>query len=198
MKIYCFYIHDHNIDKFYGVKISNIQKIENLDHSFALYGWTTSKKIARKFKEERSSNFFMKKVNMDDSDYNKFKSDNPNLEIDFYDYLTEVKAHDGSKVIRTVNIVSTEYEHSQCVWDVDVALLDGENLLKIFDSYEDAQIEYLNPELFYYLFQVLKIEGVYNLIYTFTDRAETSVYFNQLALFCRLFSNTFNERMINQ
>lgn len=195
MKLYCFYIHDDNLYEYYGLEYTDIKRLGNI--KYALYGWTTSKTIAKKFKNERNERIFLMKVfSVNEADLEDFLKENSLLKIDNFEYLTEVIMHNGTRVIRPVNIVSTVSEHDCCTYSIDPGLLDGENLLSIFDSYESCELELLKPSILNYLFDVLKIEGVYNLIYTFTERPETSVYFNQLTIFCKLFSNTFNERMI--
>lgn len=192
MKVYCFYIHGDEIGKYRGIN-NTIRSIENM--YYALYAFTVDKKIAKAFKKERlDSLFYMKVIEMSKEEFQIFLNKNYELELGIYQYLTEVVFHDNTRAVKNVNVLSTMHEHDLCVYNVDIGLLDDFNILNIFDSYENTNLEALSDELLYYLFEVLKLEGVYNLVYGFTEFHETNVFYNQLAIFCRLFHNTFNER----
>lgn len=72
----CPYIIDMNNVIYYG---------ENFQYAF--YGWTTNKNLIREFKDTRNSNIFkFKKIELDMSDYIKFKGKNYLYEI-FYNLL---------------------------------------------------------------------------------------------------------------
>lgn len=72
----CPYIIDNNNVIYYG---------ENFQYAF--YGWTANKKLMREFKETRNSNIFkFKKIELNTSDYIKFKGKNYLYEI-FYNLL---------------------------------------------------------------------------------------------------------------
>ena len=90
----CPYIIDINNVIYYG---------ENFQYVF--YGWTTNKKLMREFKETRNSNIFkFKKIELNTSDYIKFKGKNYLYEI-FYNLLEK-----GEVLTFIEHQLITEYE----------------------------------------------------------------------------------------
>ena len=195
MKIHLFYIIKNNIDlnKYHAVYLEKLQEIGDL--TVALYAFTPEKYVAKDFKKLRKKKlFFEKVVDMEREEYEEFCDDNEDALIEYHAFNTKKLESDGKYHCREVVMLATRAEYDsilfykeEYVLRVLSETLDDKTMEFIDKHHFKKKLENIMNEYFIY-------DSVVNRIAPLEDLNMDEFIVDDLALYIKLFSNTFKKK----
>lgn len=195
MKVYCFYLYNTTItNKKYPAVPSDDIKISD-EFMYVLYGITSNKKYAQKFRKTRNSNFFLKIINMSKKEYISFSENRVDLVIDERLYKS-FSIKNGKISTDLVFVLSTESEYDKICFDYPMF---------INSIYKDInqKMTDINPDLFKLkiskaLKDVFSFYGILDWLKMLDEIPFDNFTINTLSLYFHIFGNTLNKERIDE
>ena len=188
-KLYLFYIIDITIDfdKFQGIILDEVIRKDN--NEVALYAYTTSKKISKRFKKERNMDLFTYiEKNVSDEELENFKDEHQEIELDIH-ILTTSFEKDKRTSFNTIECVLSEYEYQNLSLYAETFFNDY--MKDIFKYNLINNIEIFNERLRYILVEDYFLDIVYySVTHPFEILPDSYYIFDEVGFFIRLYGNT--------
>lgn len=190
MNIYCFYIVGESlaIGEYCGLKADTIVSTD--ENEYSLYAFTPEKDISDIFKETRNMKlFYEKKISMSRDEYEEFCDEYDDYLIEYHLFKTKT-IEKGVYCKKEIYMLCTKIESDLVLYypedylinillnDFNIQGLSGPIDLFFNDKITNALAKYF----YYYEFANSTREF---------DSSELDIDIDQVALFIRLFSNTF-------
>lgn len=198
MKVYCFYLIKDEINprEFHGVCKEYIRQYDG--YEAALYAFTPSKESEAFFLQTRKKNLFFEKViQMDREEYDDFCEENKECLIEYHTFNTK-KIVDGKYRTESIMMLCTLAE-SDCI-----IFYKEEYVMNIIsDILDDNYFElidrvHLKPKLQRLLNDMFLYENLVCMVTPLEDLNYDTILVDDLALYIRLFSNTFKTRKVKK
>ena len=188
-KIYLFYMIDTilDIDKFPGIISEEIIRRNNSEA--ALYAYTTSKKLAKRFKKERNLELFTCiEKSVTDGILEKFKEDHHDLELDIRELNTSFEK-DKRVTVNTFKCIITDYEYESIT--LNAGTYFNEYMQDIFKYNLINNLEIFNERLKYILLEDFFLDIVhFSVTHPFEILPDSYYIFDEVGFFIRLYGNT--------
>jgi hypothetical protein len=190
MKVYLFYICDHDMSKYYAVLPDDV--IDDGGISYSLYAFTNSKRYKTMFMQTRKKDiFYLKEVKMNKAKYESFMDQHSNQLLDTHAFngrsINDNKVHSY-----TYFLLSTIMEY-ECVsyYGFDYIL---EKLSTMDDTYLEKSKDFLKPSI-YKIVRDNIVKQIDEITCMPIDENYSSYFsLNELEVYMDIFGNTYTDK----
>lgn len=190
MKVYLFYICDHDMSKYYAVLPDDVIDDEGICYS--LYAFTNSKKYKTMFMQTRKKDiFYLKEVNMNKKKYEVFMDQHPNQILDSHGF--------NGRSVKDNKVHSYTYFLLSTIMEYECVSYHGyDYILEKLSTMNDIYIEKSKDFLKSSIYKIVR-DNIAKQIDEITcmpiDENYTDYFsLNELEVYVDMFSNTYTDK----